>query len=154
MGCGRVHTTSLTPIEGPPCSVDLLSRGLEIPERCGANSTSVPAAPFVGSILERLLHPELPATFASPHMASFSHAAPSEDALMKKLHSEGMGIKKVAKLLGRGANTVSKHVFKRHTRFEKKPVGGHASSTRLVWTTVSRPMPRCSRLRKGHKRSR
>ena len=34
-----------------------------------------------------------------------------------------MGIKKIAKLMGRGANTVSKHVFKRHSRFTQKPVG-------------------------------
>lgn len=56
-------------------------------------------------------------------MASFHHVKADEDALMKTLHGQGLGIKKIAKLLGRGANTVSEHVFKHHSRHPKRPVG-------------------------------
>ena len=48
--------------------------------------------------------------------ASFHHVTPQEAALMKRLHDEGIGVKKVAASVGRSSDTVSKHVFKKHFR--------------------------------------
>ena len=39
-----------------------------------------------------------------------------EDALMKSLHTEGYGVKKIAAMLRRSTDTVSKHVFKKNTK--------------------------------------
>jgi len=62
---------------------------------------------------------------------------------MKRLHGEGFGIKKIAKLLGRGPNTVSKHVFKHHSRHPKKPVG---RPHKLNETTVNKIISTHSKL--------
>ena len=56
-------------------------------------------------------------------MVKFTHVDATEVKLMKTWHDEGLGIKQIGKRLDRAPQTVSNHVFKRHTRFGKKPVG-------------------------------
>lgn len=54
----------------------------------------------------------------------FRHVAPQEADMMRHMHGEGMGVKKIAAATGRSTDTVSKHVFKRHgkTKFCGRPV--------------------------------
>ena len=42
---------------------------------------------------------------------------------MRKLHAEGMGVRKIGSLLSRSSDTVSKHVFQKHIK--KKPTMFH-----------------------------
>ena len=51
------------------------------------------------------------ASLLSDTMGKYSHASPTEEALMKKLHAEGMGLRKIRSPTGRGFETISKHVF-------------------------------------------
>lgn len=43
--------------------------------------------------------------------AAFKHVSTEERDAMKKMHDDGMGVKKIAATLGRSTDTVSKHVF-------------------------------------------
>ena len=42
---------------------------------------------------------------------------------MRKLHAEGMGVRKIGSLLSRSSDTVSKHVFKQHIKKTPIPKG-------------------------------
>lgn len=53
---------------------------------------------------------------------SFQHVGPVEGELMKTLHEDGMGVKKIAAALGRSTDAISKHVFKKN-RKRTKSVG-------------------------------
>lgn len=50
---------------------------------------------------------------------AFVHVDAKEEDLMKTLHSDGYGVKKIAGLLRRSTDTVSKHVFKKLSRKTK-----------------------------------
>ncbi|CAJ1348781.1 unnamed protein product [Effrenium voratum] len=45
---------------------------------------------------------------------AFVHVSPIEEELMKHLHSDGLGVKKVAAAMGRSTDTVSKHLFRKN----------------------------------------
>ncbi|CAJ1423962.1 unnamed protein product [Effrenium voratum] len=45
---------------------------------------------------------------------AFVHVSPIEEELMKHLHSDGLGVKKVAAAVGRSTDTVSKHLFRKN----------------------------------------
>ena len=47
---------------------------------------------------------------------SFQHVGPVEGELMKTLHEDGMGVKKIAAALGRSTDTISKHVFQKEQK--------------------------------------
>lgn len=47
---------------------------------------------------------------------AFTHVPPVEEELMKHLHGDGLGVKKIAAALGRSSDTVSKHLYRRHTK--------------------------------------
>lgn len=53
--------------------------------------------------------------------ACFKHVTVQEEELMRHMHGEGFGVKKIASAIGRSTDTVSKHVFKKHLK--KAPKG-------------------------------
>ena len=53
----------------------------------------------------------------------YSHVSLREETLMKQCHSEGMGVRKISALTGRSLDTVSKHIFKKHSRKKVQPKG-------------------------------
>ena len=55
----------------------------------------------------------------------YSHVSLREETLMKRCHSEGMGVRKISSLTGRSLDTVSKHIFKKHSG---APGGMHDTS--------------------------
>ena len=59
----------------------------------------------------------------SDAMVKFVHVSHKEEALMRKCHSEGMGVRKISALTGRSFETVSKHVFKKHRNRKPQPKG-------------------------------
>ena len=46
-------------------------------------------------------------------MAKYSHVTSVEATLMKKIHEQGMGLRKIRKVTGRPFETIPKHVFKK-----------------------------------------
>ena len=64
--------------------------------------------------------------------AGFKHVSVGEGAIMRKLHAEGMGVRKIGALLSRSSDTVSKHMFNKHIKKEPIPKGRpHVITTAL-----------------------
>ena len=49
-------------------------------------------------------------------MVKYSHVTSVEATLMKKLHEQGMGVRKIRQVTGRPFDTISKHIFKSTAR--------------------------------------
>jgi len=54
---------------------------------------------------------------------SYVRVSEDEDALMKRMRDQGLGVKKIGKATGRSPGTVSKHVFKKNIKKAIKPKG-------------------------------
>ena len=50
---------------------------------------------------------------------AFAHVTATEEELIRHLHADGLGVKRIAAALGRSTDTVSKHLFR---KCKKKPV--------------------------------
>ena len=62
---------------------------------------------------------------------SFKHVTADEGALMRQMHEDGQGVKKIAATLHRSTDTVSKHVFKKHVK--KAPHGRPVAITPAIY---------------------
>ena len=67
-------------------------------------------------------------------MGKFEHVSVAESAVMQRMHSEGMGLRKIKAVTGRSFDTISKHVFKKHYMKKTKAKG----RPRVITTTVFR----------------
>jgi len=47
------------------------------------------------------------------HGKAFSHVTPVEEELMKHMHADGLGVKRIAAAVRRSTDTVSKHLFRK-----------------------------------------
>lgn len=65
-------------------------------------------------------------------MAKYSHVSNEEAAIMKKLHAQGFGLRKIRALTGRSFDTISNHVFKKHTTKKARPKGRPAIITAAI----------------------
>ena len=70
-------------------------------------------------------------------MAKYQHVTNMEAALMKKMHEQGMGLRKIRSMTGRSFDTISKHVFKKNKVRKVNPKGRppaiSPSMFKLVW---------------------
>lgn len=73
----------------------------------------------------------------SASMAKFAHVRKEEEELMKAWHSDGVGVRAIAKRLRRSTDTVSKHLFKKHKR-NPKPVGRPRAIAPKTFTKVQK----------------
>ncbi|CAJ1422967.1 unnamed protein product [Effrenium voratum] len=78
----------------------------------------------------------------------FQHVSPEEDVLMKNMHAEGMGIKKIASAIGRSTDTVSKHVFKKNNK-KTKPTGRPVAISEQSFKQIQKVYQKLLRESKG-----
>ena len=63
-------------------------------------------------------------------MAKYQHATSKEAAFMKKMHGQGMGLRKMRAITGHSFDTTSKHLFKKNNARKVNPKGGRRPSLR------------------------
>ena len=56
-------------------------------------------------------------------MGKYTHVSAAEENIMRRMHREGMGVRKISALVGRSFETISKHIFKKNLRKEAQPKG-------------------------------
>jgi transposase len=77
----------------------------------------------------------------------YTHLSPTEIAQCKTWHAEGMGIKKIGKLLGRGKSSVSRHVIK--TNMKKRAKGRPIAITEEVFSRLDAKMTEMQKKAEG-----
>ena len=65
-------------------------------------------------------------------MVKYSHVTSVEATLMKKLHEQGMGVRKIRQVTGRSFDTISKHIFKKHRPMKAKAKGRPPAITAAI----------------------
>ena len=70
----------------------------------------------------------------------FQHVSPEEDVLMKNMHAEGMGIKKIASAIGRSTDTVF---------FDTKPTGRPVAISEQSFKQIQKVYQKLLRESKG-----
>ena len=68
----------------------------------------------------------------------YHHVSARESTIMKSLHNDGYGVKKIAAIVKRSTDTVSKHVFKRNTKNTARPKGRPSVVSETVFKRLHR----------------
>lgn len=64
-----------------------------------------------------------------PSAPGYAHVGEKEEELMRALHAQGLGVKKIAAMLGRSSDTATKHIFKKNKKKKMAPKGRPVSIT-------------------------
>ena len=79
---------------------------------------------------------------------AFKHVTVDEGALMRQMHEDGNGVKKIAATLHRFTDTVPKHVFKKHVK--KAPHGRPVAITPATYKKLEKVHKKLLKELPGH----
>jgi len=79
--------------------------------------------------------------------ACFKHVSVQEEELMRHMHGEGFGVKRIASAIGCSTDTASKHVFKKYLK--KAPKGGPVAIGPATYQKVKKVYQKMLRECKG-----